>query len=192
MTRIKTTLLHTAFITAVIFGASSCANNEKPADSKEVAEDHNEAKFDNADKEKDAQFLVNAAEINLEEIKLGQLAQEKGSLAEVRDLGKMMVDAHNKAMNDLSALAKTKVVTIPSAPTDKADDAYKKLNEKTGNKFDKEYCDMMVDGHKEAISKFEKAAADAKDPDIKAWASNMLPELRTHLDHAMICQQKCK
>src|SRR5688572_32420960 len=47
---------------------------------------------------------------------------------------------------------------------------------------DKEYCDMMVKGHKEAINAFENAASNAYDADIKAWASSMLPSLRTHLD----------
>ena len=58
--------------------------------------------------------------------------------------------------------------------------------------FDKEYCDMMVKGHKDAIDKFEKAINDASDPDIKAWASSMLPALRIHLDHSLTCQKKCE
>jgi len=48
----------------------------------------------------------------------------------------------------------------------------------------------MVDGHKDAIDKFEKAATDATDPQIKQWASSMLPDLRTHLDMSMTCQNK--
>ena len=48
----------------------------------------------------------------------------------------------------------------------------------------------MVSGHKDAIDKFERAAKESTDPDIQTWASNMLPSLRTHLDHSMNCQEK--
>ena len=49
---------------------------------------------------------------------------------------------------------------------------------------------MMVSGHKDAISTFEKASTESTDADIKQWATGMLPGLRTHLDHAMMCQKK--
>ena len=60
------------------------------------------------------------------------------------------------------------------------------------NDFDKEYCDMMVKGHKDAIDMFEKAVNECEDSDIKSWASSMLPGLRTHLEHAMTCDDKMK
>ena len=89
-----------AVVFALLFLISSCNNEKKPEDTKEVAEEHNDAKFDNS-KEKDAQFLVTAAEINLEEINLGQLAQNKGIMADVKALGKMMETEHSAAQKDL-------------------------------------------------------------------------------------------
>src|SRR4051812_40051596 len=91
-------IFKTAFV-AVLFGTFSCGNNEKPTDTKEIAQEQNEAKFDDADKEKDAKFLVKAAEINLEEIQLGQLAQEKATLTDVKELGKMMEQSHKKGQD---------------------------------------------------------------------------------------------
>ncbi len=192
ITYLKTALLKTTLITATLFGVSSCSNNQKPEDTKDVAEEHNEAKFDNTNNEKDAKFLVNAAEINLEEIKLGQLAQQNSMMTVVKELGKMMEEAHSKSMNELTALANKKLITIPTSATDEAKDAYKKLSTKSGMDFDKEYCDMMVSGHKDAIAAFEKASTESFDEDIKTWATATLPTLRTHLDHAIICQKKCE
>lgn len=171
--------------------ASSCGNTNKPEDTKKTAEEHNDAKFDNK-QEADAQFLVSAAEINMEEIQLGQLAQKNGMMAEVKELGKMMEADHSKALNDLQALAAKKQISLPASITDNGKDAYKKLMAKQGKDFDKEYCAMMVEGHKAAIEKFEKASTDAADPDIKNWATSMLPGLRAHLDHAITCQKKCE
>jgi putative membrane protein len=181
-----------ALISIFSFGMTSCDNKAKTEDTKEVAEDKNDAKMDGMKNEADAQFLVNVAEINQEEISLGKLAQEKGSMADVKELGKMMVEAHTKAMSNLSELAMTKSISLPEAKTDDVNDAYKEMNEKSGKKFDEKYCEKMVDGHKDAISKFEKASNDAVDPDIKAMAANMLPELHKHLEMAEMCKKKCE
>lgn len=190
ITHLKTTLLQATFIAATLLGTSSCNNNEKPEDTKEVAEEHNEGKFDNLNNDKDAQFLVNAAEINLEEIQLGQLAQQNGKRNDVKELGKMMEKAHTKSMSELTALANAKLITIPTSVTDDAKDAYKKLSSKSGIDFDKKYCDMMVSGHKDAITMFEKASKESNDAEIKAWSTASLTSLRTHLDHAITCQKK--
>lgn len=128
----------------------------------------------------DAKFLISAAEINLKEIKLGELAQMKGTSSAVKELGKMMVDAHTKSQNDLTALANRKSITIPTSAADEAMDTHKKLSEKSGNDFDKAYSEEMVNLHQDAISKFEKAAKDSEDADIKSWASTSLPDLRKH------------
>ena len=184
------TLLSAVFICGIAFAISSCNNGAKTdQDTKATADEHNDAKYDSSNNKDDAAFLVEAAAINMKEIKLGQLAQQQGSLQEVKDLGKMMEDAHTKAQSDLVALAAKKQITLPDSITAKGTEAYNKLNEKKGNDFDKRYCDMMVKGHKKAIEKFEKAAADSKDADIKAWATGMLPDLRNHLDHAITTQK---
>lgn len=183
--------LNAALVASLFFGLTAC-NSNKPDDTKEAAEEHNEAKMDNNAQEKDAQFLVDAAEINLMEIDLGNLAQEKATMAEVKDMGKMMVDQHTKTMNELKELAAKKTITIPTSATEDGQEKMKKFSEKSGHDFDKDYCDAMVDGHKDAIDKFEKASNDASDPDIKAWAAATLPALRNHLDHAITCQEHCK
>ncbi len=188
MKNLKAALLKLTFVTAILFSIASCSNN-KTEDTKDVAEEHNDAKFDKKSSEIDAQFLVNAAEINLEEISLGQLAQQNGSVDQVKELGKMMEEAHTKSMADLTALAKTKVITLPLSATDMAMSSYKKLSAKSGADFGKSYSDMMVTGHKGAITLFEKASTECTDPDIKAWAIATLPALRTHLDHSMVCQK---
>lgn len=186
-----TVFLQAALIFVVLLGAVSCVS-KKTDDTKEEAEEHNEAKFNDSNNEKDAQFLVNAAEINREEISLGKLAQENGKTAHVKELGKMMEVEHTKSLKDLTALAKTKNVTLPESQTNKGEDDYKKLNNESGSTFDLAYADMMVSGHKDAIAMFEKAAKECTDSDIRSWAEATLPLLRMHLDHSLTCQKECK
>lgn len=175
----------------VVYSISSCKN--KTPDPVDQAEKSNEAKFDNKAQEKDAEFVVKAAEVNLEEIILGKLVQQKGGSSHVVALGKMMQEQHQKSMDELTALAKTKMITIPTTSTENINEAYTKLNKKTsGSEFDKAYADMMVDGHEETIRLFEMAATDCQDTDIKSWAASKLPELRVHLDHAIQCKKDCE
>jgi putative membrane protein len=188
--RIQTNSLKVTLIAIALIGATSCTDNNKPEDTKDVAEEHNEAKFDNTAKEKDSQFLVDVAEINLEEIQLGQLAQQNSNMTDVKELGKMMENAHSQSLADLTILAGKKIITIPTSLTDDAKDAYAKLNKKSGTEFNNEYCEMMVKGHKDAIALFEKASTECSDLDIRNWALSTLPALRTHLDHAITCESK--
>jgi putative membrane protein len=183
----------TKLISATLIGASlivaACGENNQQEDPKDVAEEINEARIDSNQNEKDAQFLVDAADINLEEIRLAQLAQQMGKSADIKDMGKMMETEHTASLNELKSLANQESIVIPTT-TDNAEEAYQKLKNKAPEDFDKEFCDMMVNGHQDAISLFEKASTDATDPDIQAWATATLPALRKHLDHAKMCQKK--
>ena len=184
----RTLLLGIASASLLLFTVTSC-NNPSTPDSKAIAEDHNDAKFENEKKE-DANFLVNAAEINIEEIELGRLAQTRGISAQVKELGKTMETAHAKALADLQGLAAKKQITIPTTLTDDGLSSQKKLTDIKGSDFDKEYVDMMVSGHKDAISKFEKISTEGYDSDIRNWAESMLPIFREHLDKFITTQKQ--
>jgi putative membrane protein len=139
----------------------------------------------------DGMFLMKAAEIQMEEISLGKLAQQKGTSDHVKALGKMMETDHTKTLEELRTLAQSKSIAIPTVASDNSRNSYEKLNEKTGNDFGKEYSDMMVKHHEDAIKLFEKAAADSKDAEIRSWASGKLAGLNAHLGHAKECKKKC-
>lgn len=187
---LKTKLSQSIIIIIALFSITACTTNKKPEDTKEVAKDQNEEKFNNTRKEKDALFLVNAAEISLKEIQLGQLAQQTSKVADIKKLGKMMEEEHRKSLDQLIILADKKSIVIPKSLTDDAMEANKKLLNTLDVNFNLEYCNMMVSGHRDAISLFDKASAESIDLDIKEWAVNTLPILQSHLDYAMICQTK--
>jgi putative membrane protein len=182
------TFVSTSLLLILTFTFTAC-NNKQPKDTAEVAEDYNEAKFDES-KEDDSEFLVSAAAMNLEEIQLGQLAQTKSQNPLVVNLGKLMEDKHKQALSDLQELAAKKQITIPSTLSDSGKEANKSLMDKEGKDFDEEYCDRMVSTHKDAIDKFEEMSKDANDPDIRTWAASMVPEMRAHLERSISCQEQ--
>lgn len=194
---LKSAMAYSAFFVGTAILVSSCSEN-KTVDSAEVAKQEN---IDNiADDNNEivvlendgaTVFLMKVAEIQLEEISLGQLAQQKGATPHVKELGKMMEQEHSKSLEEVKALAQSKSVAIPTTPTEDSQDAYEKLDGKTGNDFGKDYSALMVDRHEDAIDLFEKAANDSDDAEIKAWAAQKLPGLKTHLDHAKACKEEC-
>src|SRR5690606_32319467 len=86
-------LLLTSFV-AIMLVLTSCNSEHNKGDSKAVAKEYNKAKFADDDLENRAHFLMDASEINLEEILLGTLAQQRGTSTVVKELGKMMEDTH--------------------------------------------------------------------------------------------------
>src|SRR6187402_2001731 len=128
----------TLAICAAIFALSSCKQEPKPEDTKEVAEEKNEAKFENT-KEDDAKFLVDVAEFNLEQAELGKLTSVKSNNADVKAFGSMMERMHNENIKDISALAASKQISIPTSLTDDNKDDYNTLNKKDIDDFDKQY-----------------------------------------------------
>ena len=213
-TTIKNGILAVSIATTIITGVLSCADGTngnkttlKESDSSDrkdntigntVTNPREQDKMmsdtanNNNNAETDATFFMKAAEINMEEIKLGKLAQQKGTMSHVKELGKMMVTEHTQAMAGLNTLAKTKMINLPTTEGQKIMDAYKMLSEKKGKDFDKAYSDMMVNGHKEAIALFEKTNSDTKDADVKKMTTAMIPKLKTHLEQAEICQKECQ
>jgi putative membrane protein len=186
-----------------VFGFQAC-NDDGSDDAIKSANESNEVKQDSAEhsgannqaastvSEEDSKFAVEAASGGMMEVQLGELAQQKASSQAVKNFGSMMVRDHSKANDELKALAGNKNITLPPAPGEDHMDHIKKLSEKSGKEFDKDYISMMVDDHQDDIDKFEKCSKDAKDPELKAFADKTLPKLREHLAAAKKIQDGMK
>lgn len=177
-------------LSAVLLTFFSCGNNRmnQGDDSKDVAEEQNDEKFRGSESKDDAEFAVAVADDGMLEVQLGQLASTNASSPQVREFGKMMVDDHSKANNELKTLAQQKGITLPTALSDKSKKKYDELVSKKGRDFDEKYVDLMVKAHKDAVGKFRDEAEDGNDPEIKTWAAGKVPILQRHLEHAQNIQ----
>ena len=159
----KSPLLIT-FVAALVLGASSFAAESKVASSDEA-------------------FMKKAAEGGLVEVKLGEIASTKGKRDDVKAFGTRMVKDHSNANADLKTLAEQKGVKLPENLGTKNSALVAKLSKMEGDAFDGAYVKDMVEDHEMDVKEFEKAANEAKDPDVKAFAAKTLPVLKQHLDH---------
>lgn len=133
----------------------------------------------------DQQFLDMAAQTDMVEANLGQMAQSAASAQGVKDFGQMLVTDHTNDFGQLFSIAHQANLTMPNA-IDTAHnkamiDPFQKLN---GAAFDHKYIQEMVAGHTKAIAAYKKEAADAQNPALKSYAEQALPTLQKHLDGA--------
>jgi len=127
--------------------------------------------------------------INQAELQAGQLAEQRGQLQDVRNFGRMLVDDHTRAEQQLAAVAKADGVDLaPAKPgpgvlfvqqeLDRSADKIKKAS--TAN-FDYTFAEEMRTGHREAIQMVRSAQTTfQQSPAVERLLSDLLPQLQRH------------
>jgi putative membrane protein len=155
-----------AFVVLVIGGRLVSASASKPAP------------------EADSNFAIKAAAGGLAEVKMGQLAQEKGTNDAVKAFGQRMVDDHSKAGDKLKEVASQEGVSLPTDVSKGDQREYDRLSKLSGKDFDQAYAQAMVKDHVNDIAEFKKEATSGGDPGLKQFAADTLPTLQDHLKQA--------
>jgi putative membrane protein len=132
----------------------------------------------------DSHFAKEAAQGGMAEVKLGQLAQEKGSNDSVKSFGQRMVDDHSKAGDKLKEAASKENITLPTDISPKDQATYNRLSKLSGAAFDRAYAKDMVKDHETDVAAFQKEANGGKSDSLKSFASETLPTLQDHLKEA--------
>lgn len=133
----------------------------------------------------DRGFMEQAAQNGHAEIEASRLATQKATDPQVQRFAQTMVDEHIRLGDELRTLARAKGVELPSEPSMMQRGRLKLLSTSNGNTFTRRYVEAFgIAAHEDTIKLFEEAAAEAKDPDVKAFASRGLPGLRRHLTMA--------
>ncbi|REH00769.1 DUF4142 domain-containing protein [Flavobacterium aquicola] len=176
----------------LLFTMNSCKQEPKREDPVEAAEEINDEKIENNEVKDDASFLTEATEINIKEIEIGKLAKQKAASTDIKKYAQMLIDDHTKALEELKAVANENTITLPAAISNEGKEDYDKLNEKSGVEFDKEFIDMMVDGHEKAVDKMTEISQKATNEDFKLWASRQTSTFLTHFEQAKKLKEKIK
>jgi putative membrane protein len=133
----------------------------------------------------DQQFVDFAAQTDMVEANLGQLAADAASSQPIKDYGQMLAADHTADFKQLSDIARQANLTMPSAIDEEHNKAmiapFHKLQ---GAALDHKYATEMVAGHTKAIAIYKKEADDAQNAALKSYAQQALPFLQKHLDGA--------
>jgi putative membrane protein len=146
------------------------------------AKDGNEASatpFNSAERT----FVQTAAGLGLYEMAAAKLGQEHAKSPAVKDFARRIERGHAKAQEQLQQLAGRHRIDLPGQMPPDRQTVIERLER--SEPFDTAFVNTVgVQDHQSSIERFEKAARDAKDPELKAWIQQNLTSLRTHLAQA--------
>lgn len=137
----------------------------------------------------DQKFVDMAAQTDMTEAHLGQMAQDQGSAQGVKDFGQTLVTDHTSDYTQLTAAAGKASLNVPKgldAAHDRMIAPFEKLK---GAAFDRRFIQEMVVGHTKAVAEYRREAKDGQNADIKAYANQALPTLEKHLEAARDLQK---
>jgi len=138
----------------------------------------------------DQQFIDMAAQTDMLEAHLGQMAANQAASQDVKDYAQMLVTDHTNDYQQLTEMAAKDNFTVPKgldAEHNKMIAPFDKLN---GKAFDQRYIHEMIEGHTKAIAIYTKESNDAQSSDVKSYAAATLPTLNKHLDAAKDLEKK--
>jgi putative membrane protein len=95
----------------------------------------------------------------------------------------MVIDHSQAAAKMKQAVADAKAKVPPEALDARRQAIYDELKKKDGAAFDQAYVDAQMKGHVEIVAMVEAYARAGDNARVKAFANDVLPTLRSHLDH---------
>lgn len=133
-----------------------------------------------------AEFLTLAAQSNRFEIASGQLAQQRGTSATVRDLGTLIATEHTPVLQQIEDLAVTLGVTLPEGLGPRYQALLDRLGTLSGEKFDRVWLKVQWKVHTEALHLLLRAAICGEVAEVRALAQAVLPAITRHLAEVRI------
>jgi putative membrane protein len=128
----------------------------------------------------DLDFVLKAASGGMEEVALGELAEQKAQTEQVKELAQLIVQEHTAANQELMQVAQSKGIQVPQTTSPTTQTVAASMSELNGPKFDLAYVLQQHGAHLATIAMFEHAANHAMDPDVKAFAQEYLPKIQAH------------
>jgi putative membrane protein len=167
-----------------------CTSTNKAATPDTAAQPNSGAAASSPSINSDQDFVTKAAQGNSAEVELGKIVAAKSKNPSVKQFAQMMVKDHTTALNELQELAQSRNLNFNDDLPDDAKALQTKLSSDTGKQLDKDYMDHMVEDHQKDVQEFTDKSQNAKDPDVKQWASKTLPVLQKHLEKAQQIDSK--
>jgi putative membrane protein len=137
----------------------------------------------------DEDFAKDAAQGGMTEVKLGQLAEDKGTSEAVKDFAKRMVEDHSKINAQLQDIASHEKLKLPAELSKKNQKTFDRLSSLAPDAFDRAYARDMVRDHQDDVAAFKQEASNGQNEAVKKFALQTLPTLEDHLKMAREMEQ---
>jgi putative membrane protein len=135
-------------------------------------------------------YMAQAASGDQFEIQSSQLALQMSQNAAVRNFANMLVADHSRMSQTMIATAQS--VGLAPPPPALLPNHQALLNQLrasgTGANFDMAYQQAQVQAHQEALALHQNYAASGDNPALRTVASQAVPTIQMHLQHAQMLQ----
>lgn len=143
----------------------------------------------------DAQILKIIMVVNTNEVNAGKLAEGKATNSDVKNFAKKMQADHSKNLKDAEKLANK--LNIKPEDSDTSNDLQKqgqeegdKLAATDPTKFDQDYMDAMVNGHKKVLDMLDNTIPNTKNPDLVKFLKATRNKVEQHYKLAQEVSKK--
>ena len=136
--------------------------------------------------------MQSAAELNLEEMKLGKLGGLNAAMPEVKEMARVMENDYGNTLYQLKDIANRKSLILPDEMNADGKEAYERLVIKKGADFDRLFASVIVAMDNNAIDMLEKEVINTHDTDIKDWAVSLMTVIKVQLTKAQLIEEKTK
>lgn len=137
----------------------------------------------------DRLFMEAVIRAGLFELRSGDLALQRSSREDVRAYARAVLDDQAAARAQLLAVAAAKSRAVPSVVGAEQQAVLAELKNAPRGTFDTLYLEKVaVQGQSAVVALFKRTVRNSNDPDIRAYAANVLPMLQRHLEQARTLQ----
>lgn len=137
----------------------------------------------------DRNFAMSAAETNLMGVRTGQLVKSNAQSQQVKNYGETMANYYNSATADLTALAKRRNISLPTALGTMNQQEYNTLAALQGARFDSAYIDWAVRSNRQTIETLQMYKSETRDSEFQNWVDARLSTLQSNQQIATSIQQ---
>ena len=132
----------------------------------------------------DRKFVHAALQGGIAELKLGELAAQRGKSDDVKQFGQKLVNDHTRFIDRMRQIAQEEGIGVPEGIRGRDKALEMRLGELSGNAFDRAFIEAMVLDHRKDLSEFQKEANFGNDTSIRNAASEGAQIIGEHLQLA--------
>lgn len=132
----------------------------------------------------DEKFAGEAATGFMTAIQMGQVMETKGYQPEVKKFAIMMVEDHQKALDQLKEISASQKFMLPQILDQKLQNQVDTLSLSGGREIDHKYLTFILKAHAADLKRFQEASGTLKSADLKAFTLQMIPIITGHLEAA--------
>jgi putative membrane protein len=137
--------------------------------------------------DEEREFIEYAAEMHTGEIAMAQQAKEKSSNDGVKKHADAVIKTHSEALKELGSRTRAWADLSKHASAD-TEGHMKYLSPFSGERFDKEFVDLMVADHKSAVETFNREYGISHNANLKKYMKTTIQDLEHRLSEARSLQ----